>query len=110
LIIRPTLGAICIVTLRKEVTIQDSDQPYGYNDKRFRDKSSIECNNYTHFSNRTISHFDKSRWLIGGDLLTDPDIRDDQRDEDLVNKSNSALPPISVTGRLVGKYRLHYPE
>jgi hypothetical protein len=52
----------------------------------------------------------KSRWLIGGDLLTDPDTRDDQRNEDLANKSISALPPISVSGRLVGKYRLYYPE
>jgi hypothetical protein len=104
------MGAIWNVTLCKEVTIQDSDQPYRLKWQMILWYGSIKCNGHTYFNNRTISHFDKSRWLIGGDLLTDPDTRDDQQNEDLVNKSNSALPPISVAGRLVGKYRLYYPE
>jgi hypothetical protein len=58
-----------------------------------------------HNDNRTISHYDKSRWLIGGELLTDPVTRDDQRGGDLINNSLSALPLTSVTGRLVGNYR-----
>jgi hypothetical protein len=33
-----------IATLRKEVTIQNSDQPYGLNDKWFCDTSLLKCN------------------------------------------------------------------
>jgi hypothetical protein len=52
------------------------------------------------------SHFDKSRWLIGGDLLTDPDTSDDQLDGGLINKSFSALPTIFVIRTAGGKIPL----